>query len=66
MSTRYHVPKMSCGHCKASIEKAFAEADPLAELEFDMEGRNVEVDSDMAADAVKATFKKAGYDAEAA
>ncbi len=66
MSTRYHVPKMSCGHCKASIEKAFAEADPLADLEFDMEGRNVDVESDLAPDAIKATFQKAGYEAEAA
>ncbi|HFQ15710.1 MAG TPA: copper chaperone [Rhodobacteraceae bacterium] len=61
-----HVPKMSCGHCKASIEKAFAEADPLAELTFDMEARNVEIDTDMDAAAIAATFEKAGYTAEAA
>ena len=66
MSTKMHVPKMSCGHCKASIEKAFAEADPLAELTFDMEARNVEIDTDMDAAAIAATFEKAGYTAEAA
>ncbi len=57
---------MSCGHCRASIEKAFAEADPLAELDFDMEGRIVAVDSDLDAEEVRAAFKQAGFEAEAA
>ena len=66
MSTRMHVPEMSCSHCKATIEKAFAEADPLAELSFDMEGRNIEIDTDMDLAAITATLKAAGYAAEAA
>ncbi len=65
MSTKFHVPDMSCGHCKATIEKAFATADPLAELSFDMEGRNVEIDSDLDAGSLATLLKEAGYPAEA-
>lgn len=65
MSTKFHVPDMSCGHCKAAIEKAFATADPLAELNFDMEGRHVEIDSDLDAAAMASLLKEAGYPAQA-
>lgn len=40
--TKLSVPDMSCGHCKASIEKAL---EPLgASLQFDMPARVVTVD----------------------
>ncbi len=65
MSVKFHVPDMSCGHCKATIEKAFATADPLAELSFDMEGRHVEIESDLDAESLAKLLKEAGYPAEA-
>ncbi len=65
MSMKFHVPDMSCGHCKEAIEKAFAAADPLAELDFDMEGRHVKVASDLNEAAVVKLLEEAGYPASA-
>ncbi len=65
MSVKFHVPDMSCGHCKATIEKAFATTDPLAELSFDMEGRHVEIESELDAESLAKLLKEAGYPAEA-
>ena len=62
--TKFNVPDMSCGHCKATIEKAFEAADPLAELNFDMEGRHVEIDSELDSVSVATLLKEAGYPAE--
>ena len=43
--SRFSVPDMSCGHCKAKIEDALLEADGGAELDFNMEAREVTVES---------------------
>lgn len=61
--SKYSVPDMSCGHCKASIENAVLDADPGAELTFDMEAREVEVDTTLDKAALLATMKEAGYPA---
>lgn len=61
--SRYSVPDMSCGHCKASIENAVLDADPGAELTFDMDAREVEVDTTLDKTALLATLKEAGYPA---
>lgn len=63
MSIKLNVPDMSCGHCKAAIEKAMAAADPLAELTFDMEARHVEIDSDLDLAALTALLDEAGFPA---
>ncbi len=66
MSVKLSVPDMSCGHCKATIEKAIDAADPLAEVTFDMDARKIDVDSDMDLAALQALLKEAGYPASAA
>ncbi|WP_138469228.1 heavy-metal-associated domain-containing protein [Poseidonocella sp. HB161398] len=58
---KYSVPDMSCGHCRASIEKAVRAADPAAELAFDQEQRSVEIGSALEAPAVVAVLAEAGY-----
>lgn len=60
---KFNVPDMSCGHCRATIEKAIEEADPMAELTFDMEARQVEIESELDAEALKALLAEAGYPA---
>lgn len=58
----FSVPDMSCGHCRAAIEKAVKAADPAAKLEFDMGDRKVRVDSALGVSALSAAIKDAGYD----
>lgn len=61
--TRFSVPEMSCGHCKATIENALLDADAGADLTFNMEAREVEIDSVLEVSEVLATMKQAGYEA---
>ena len=61
--TTLSIPDMSCGHCKAIVEKAIKTIDPAATLEFDMPARTVAVQSAAATDAMRAALKTAGYEA---
>lgn len=61
--TTLSIPDMSCGHCKATIEKTIKGLDPAASLDFDMPARTVAVKSAAAIDAMRAALKSAGYDA---
>jgi len=59
--TKFSVPDMTCGHCKATIEKAVLDADEGAELDFDLEKHEVAVDSVLDAAELGAVITKAGY-----
>ncbi len=61
--SKFSVPEMSCGHCKAAIETALLESDAGADLSFDMAAREVDVDSTLDAAEVIAAMKQAGYEA---
>ena len=60
------IPEMSCGHCKATIEKTIKAIDPAATLDFDMAARTVAIKSATPLDPMRAALKTAGYDAAAA
>lgn len=64
--TRFSVPDMTCGHCKAKIEDAVLDADEGAVMEFDLEKREVEVDSTLDPVALEAAIKSAGFSPRAA
>ena len=61
----FHVPDMSCGHCKAAIEKALRSADPLAEIEVDLDRRRVRVAGRFSVEEALNIMNTAGYDAVA-
>lgn len=56
-----NVPDMSCGHCKAVVEKAIADTDAGAEVEVDLGTRTVAVESVAPAAALIAALDAAGY-----
>ena len=59
--TTFNVPDMSCGHCKAAIEKAIGAADASATVSFDMDDRKIEVSSNLSAEDLTALLEKEGY-----
>ena len=61
--TRFHIANMTCSHCKASVEKAVTALDDDAELDFDMETREVEIDSTASKSAILSALDAAGYPA---
>ena len=63
---KFSVPKMSCGHCTASIEEKLLDADEGAEVSCDLETKIVEVDSVLSAAEIEAAIKAAGFEASPA
>jgi copper chaperone len=61
--TKFSVPEMSCGHCKASIEKAVALVDASASVFVDLATREVTVESQAETKALIAAMKSEGYEA---
>ncbi|TMM51706.1 heavy-metal-associated domain-containing protein [Sulfitobacter sabulilitoris] len=65
MST-FNVPDMSCGHCKAAVEKAIAGQDPAATVSVDLAARQVSVESALTDAALIAALQDGGYRASVA
>ncbi|MBN8291859.1 heavy-metal-associated domain-containing protein [Rhodobacter sp. NTK016B] len=59
----YHIPDMSCGHCKATIETTIQALDPAARIDFDMAARRISVESTLDAVQIQAALGQAGYPA---
>ena len=59
-----NVPDMSCGHCKASVERALTALDPKAKVVVDLVGRRVAVDSGQGVAAMVAALVAVGFVAE--
>jgi len=60
--TKLNVPEMSCGHCKAAIEKAVAGIDANASVSVDLENRTVSIESAAADAALIDALKAEGYE----
>ncbi len=60
---KFHVPDMSCGHCKAAIDSSVKGADSSARLDSDMDNRIVEIESQLPVEKILEALKTAGYDA---
>lgn len=63
--TIFSVPDMSCGHCRARVEKAIKGVDAGAEMSFDMAARRVDVESAADNGLLQSALKDAGYVATA-
>lgn len=58
-----HIPDMSCGHCKATVEETIKTLDPDAQIKFDMDARQIELDSQVETANVQAALSEVGYPA---
>ncbi len=63
MRYAFAVPTMSCGHCKARIEKALAGAGFATGVSVDLGAKTVSVETDSSAAAVATVIADAGYPA---
>ncbi len=61
--TKLNIPDMTCGHCKAAVEKAVASVDANAKVAVDLDTRTVEIDSSADMGAILAALKEEGYEA---
>jgi len=61
--TKLNIPDMTCGHCKAAVEKAVASVDACAKVAVDLDTRTVEIDSSADLAAILAALKEEGYEA---
>ena len=64
--TKLNVPEMSCGHCKATIEKAVAGVDADARVSVDLENRTGSIESAIADATLIDALKAEGYEATVA
>ncbi|MCV2869643.1 heavy-metal-associated domain-containing protein [Defluviimonas sp. WL0002] len=60
---KFSVPDMSCGHCKAAVERAIVSQDAAARVTVDLGAREVEVEGALDADRVIAALASEGYPA---
>lgn len=59
--TKLNVPDMSCGHCKATVEKAVAGVDASASVDVDLDDRTVSIHSSAPAADLIGALKASGY-----
>ena len=60
----YHVPGMTCQHCKAAISEEVAQVAGVAAIQVDLDSKLVHVrGTDVDGAAVVAAIDEAGYDA---
>ncbi len=63
--TTFDVKGMTCGHCVKAVTHAVREADSQAQVEVDLAGGRVQVDSTLPAAAIERAIIEAGYEAKA-
>jgi copper chaperone len=60
---RLTIPDMTCGHCRASVERVVAEAAPDARVSIDLALRTAEIAGAVDEARVLAALRAAGYEA---
>ncbi|MFZ0097749.1 MAG: heavy-metal-associated domain-containing protein [Gemmobacter sp.] len=62
--TRFSIPDMNCGHCRASIEAALTPMPGVIALRFDAEARNIEVEGPVPAAEIIQALDAIGFPAK--
>lgn len=57
----FKVHDMSCNHCVQAITKAALAVDPQAQVNIDLPGRSVRIESDAAVETFRNAIEEAGY-----
>lgn len=61
--TKLSIPDMSCGHCKATVERAITGQDAAARVAVDLDARTVAVESAAPVAALIKALTDEGYPA---
>ena len=62
----FNVQGMTCGHCVKAVTRAVQEQDATAQVEVDLPGRQVRVQSQLAVEQILTAIRDEGYQAEVA
>ncbi|MCI0914225.1 MULTISPECIES: heavy-metal-associated domain-containing protein [Pseudomonas] len=62
----FNVQGMTCGHCVKAVTRAVQDQDASAKVEVDLAGRQVRVQSALAAEQLLAAIREEGYQADVA
>ncbi|MCZ7628856.1 MAG: cation transporter [Microthrixaceae bacterium] len=58
----FHVPEVSCDHCKAAIESEVGQLAAVEAVEVSVDDRTVRVTGDVQANEVEQAISAAGYE----
>ena len=64
--TTYHVPGITCGHCRSAIETEVGALDGVESVAVDIDTKQVVVVGSAGDDAIRAAIVEAGYGADPA
>jgi copper chaperone CopZ len=62
LQTSYHVPDISCDHCKTAITGTVTPVPGVEAVDVDIDAKRVTVTGDFDDSAVRAAIDEAGYD----
>ncbi|MCO7514779.1 cation transporter [Pseudomonas guariconensis] len=62
----FNVQGMTCGHCVKAVTRAVQDLDAAAQVEVDLAGKQVRVQSQVAGERILAAIREQGYQAEVA
>ena len=62
----FNVQGMTCGHCVKAVTRAVQSQDAAAQVEVDLAGKQVRVQSAMAVEQILTAIRDEGYQAEVA
>ena len=61
MKQVFDVEGMSCNHCAKAVAKAVQQLDPQAQVQVDLGGKKVQVESTQSRDAIAKAIADEGY-----